>query len=136
MFSLTKRKLRGDMIAVFQDLKGCHREEGIGSFSIAPESRARTNGWKLIRWRSNLEIRRNFLTVRIIKQWNSSPPDGVGAPWLEAFKKRWDSHLSRMVRGLLSWAGGWTRRPPRSLPTLRRFCGSEVCDLFMLSSLK
>ena len=94
MFSLTKRRLRGDMIAVFQYLKSCHREEGIDLFSIVPEVRTRTNGWKLVRRRPNLEIRRNFLTVRTIKQWNSLPPDVVAAPSLEVFKKRLDSHLS------------------------------------------
>ena len=58
------------MITVFQDLKCCHREEGINLFSIVPEGRTRTNGWKLIRGRSNLEIRRNFLTVRTMKPQN------------------------------------------------------------------
>ena len=62
---------------VFQD---CHREEGINLFSTAPEGRIRTNGWKLVRGRFNLEIRRDFLMVRTIKQWNSLPPDVVGAP--------------------------------------------------------
>ena len=65
-------RLRADMIAVFQDLKR-------------------------VRGRSSLEIRRNFLMVRTIKQWNSLPPDVVGAPSLEVFKKRLDSHLSGMV---------------------------------------
>ena len=97
MFSLTKRRLRGDMIAVFQYWKGCHREEGIDLFSIIPEGRRRTNEWKLIRGRSTLEIRRNFLMVQTIKQWNSLPPDVVGAPSLEVFKKRLDSHVSGMV---------------------------------------
>ena len=97
MFSLRKRRLRGDMIAVFQDLKGCHREEGIDLFSMAPEGRTRTKGWKVIRGRSNLEIRRNFLTVRMIQQWNSLPPELVAAPSLEVFKKRLDSHPSRTV---------------------------------------
>ena len=50
-----------------QYLKGCHREEGINLFSIAPEGRIRTNGWKLITGRSNLKLRRNFLMVRTIK---------------------------------------------------------------------
>ena len=85
------------MITVFQYLKGCYREEGIDLFSIAPEDRTRTNGWRLIRGRSNLEIRRNFLMVRTIKQWNSLLPNVVGAPSLEVFKKSLDSHLSRMV---------------------------------------
>ena len=42
MFSLTKRRLRGDMIAVFQYLKDCHRDEGINLFSIEPDGRTRT----------------------------------------------------------------------------------------------
>ena len=81
------------MIAVFQCLKGCHREEGIDLFFIVPGGRTGTNGWKLIRT-SNLEIRRNFLMVRTIKQWNSLPPDVVGTLLLEVLKKRLDSHLS------------------------------------------
>ena len=87
MFRLMKRRLRRGMIAVFQDLKGCHSEEGIDLFSVAPEGRTRTNGWKIVRGKSNLEIRRNFLTMRTIKQWNSLPPNVVGAPSLEVFKK-------------------------------------------------
>ena len=36
-FSLEKRRLRGDMIARFKYLKGCHTEEGQGLLSILPE---------------------------------------------------------------------------------------------------
>ena len=46
MFSLEKRRLRGDMIALFKDLKGCHAEEGQDLFSILPECRTWNNGLK------------------------------------------------------------------------------------------
>ncbi|KAM3824601.1 signal-induced proliferation-associated protein 1 isoform 2-T2 [Vipera latastei] len=49
--------------------------------------------------RSNLGLRRNFLTVRTVNQWNSLPPEVVGASSLEAVKKRLGSYLSGMIWG-------------------------------------
>ena len=48
LFSLERRRLRGDMIAIFKYLKGCHLEDGAELFSVAPEGWTRTNGFKLI----------------------------------------------------------------------------------------
>uniref|UniRef100_A0A670KJT9 Reverse transcriptase domain-containing protein n=1 Tax=Podarcis muralis TaxID=64176 RepID=A0A670KJT9_PODMU len=66
MFSLEKRRLRGDMIAMFIYIKGCHIEEGERLFSAAPEKRTRSNGSKLQERRFHLNIRKNFLTVRAV----------------------------------------------------------------------
>ena len=38
MLSLEKRRLRGDMIAHFKYLKGCHTEKGQDLFSILPDA--------------------------------------------------------------------------------------------------
>ena len=66
MFSLEKRKLRGDMIALFKYLKGCHIEEGQHLFLILPECRTRNNGLKLQEARFRLDIRKIFLPVRVV----------------------------------------------------------------------
>ena len=66
MFSLEKRRLRGDMIALFKYLKGCHKEEGQDMFSIIPECRTHNNGLKLKEARFRLNIRKNFLTVTVV----------------------------------------------------------------------
>uniref|UniRef100_A0A803TFF4 Parvin gamma n=1 Tax=Anolis carolinensis TaxID=28377 RepID=A0A803TFF4_ANOCA len=46
MFSLQKRRLRGDMIAMHKYVKGSHREEGASLFSVALQTRTRNNGYK------------------------------------------------------------------------------------------
>ena len=97
MFSLEKRRLRGDMITLLDYLKGCHTEEGQDLFSILPECRTRNNRFKLQEARFRLEIRKNFLTVRAVRQWNQLPREVVGSPTLEAFKRQLDSHLSGML---------------------------------------
>ena len=97
MFSLQKRRLRGDMIAMFKYLKRCHVEEGVGLFSPALETRTRSNGCKLQEGRFRLNLRRNFLTIRAVRQWNVLPRSVVESPSLEVFKRRLDGHLSGVL---------------------------------------
>lgn len=47
LFSLRKRKFRGDLIAVFLYLKGAYEEEGIPTFTQISYDGPRGNGLKL-----------------------------------------------------------------------------------------
>ena len=85
------------MIALFKYLRGCHTEEGQDLFSILPECRTRNKGLKRQEARFRLDIRKNFLTVRAVRQWNQLLREVLGSLTLEAFKRQLDSHLTGML---------------------------------------
>ncbi|KFV62123.1 hypothetical protein N307_09769, partial [Dryobates pubescens] len=94
LFSLEKRRLRGDLIVAFQYLKGAYKKAGEGLLRI---SRSDRNGMKLEVGRFRLEVRKKFFTVRVVKPWNGLSREVVGAPSLEMFRKRLDGVLGTMV---------------------------------------
>jgi len=98
LFSLKKqRRLRGDLRASFQYLKGACRKDGENIFRRACCNRTRSNGCKLREGRFRLDRRKKFFTMRVVKHWNRFPREVVEAPSLETFKARLDGALSNVV---------------------------------------
>jgi len=93
LFSLEKRRIRGDLLLACQYLKGGYKKEGNKLYSRMCCDRAWGNGFKLKDQRFRLDVKEKVF-IRVVRHWNRLPREMVDASSLETFKVRLDRALS------------------------------------------
>jgi hypothetical protein len=95
LYSLEKRRLRGQLIETFRLVRGfC--SVNMGSFFNFNNDNANlreNNGYKLAKAKSNLSLTQNYFTNKVIDTWNALPKEVCESPSIDAFKARLDKHF-------------------------------------------
>ena len=86
--SLEYRRLRADVIEVYKIVNQIDRIPTDKFFTINDEISTRSNGLKLFKKWSRLNVRANVFSNRVVNAWNLLPCEIVLAPSLNTFKSR------------------------------------------------
>ena len=95
---MERSRLQGDLTAAFQYLKGAYEQKEDWLLTQSDNNRTRESGFKLEEGGFRLDVRKKFLTQKMVWHWHRLPREAMDAPSLDVFKSRLDGAL-----GSLSW---------------------------------
>ena len=96
LYSLEKRRLRGQLIETFKILKGINNIDYRCLFSRS-NNQTRSNGWKLEQKRFNTSHCGNFFSYKIPSFWNKLPAEVVNSTTVNQFKNRLDKVIDTLL---------------------------------------
>ena len=96
LYSLEKRRLRGQLIETFKILKGIDNIDYRKLFTLS-SNQTRSNGWKLDLKRFNTQQCGEFFTYKIASHWNKLPAEVVDSSNVNQFKTRLDKILDTLM---------------------------------------
>ncbi|MES9976167.1 MAG: reverse transcriptase family protein [Candidatus Thiodiazotropha sp.] len=91
LFSMARRRRRGDLIETFKILKGFTDIPKDALLELAPPSSLRGHELKLVKPRSKKNARAKFFSHRVVTDWNSLPQEAIQVQSVDAFKHKLDA---------------------------------------------
>jgi len=89
LFTLEKRRLKGDLTNVYKYLKRECKEDRARLFVVVSSDMTRGNGHKLKQGSFHLNIRKRFFSVRVTEHWQRFPREVVQSPSVEISFHPW-----------------------------------------------
>lgn len=94
LFSLGKRRIRGDIISTFRLLKGIDKLDSHVLFTPSLNIRTRGHYLKLEKTKVKTDTRKYFFSNRIVDLWNSLPIEAISCKTVSSFKHHLDKFLA------------------------------------------
>ena len=93
LFSLSKRRLRGDLIEVFKIFRGFDNINAGNYFALDRSNTRRRHDFKIVGRRFLSNEAKHFFFNRVVNVWNSLPSNVVDSLTVTSFKSRLDKYL-------------------------------------------
>ena len=98
LFSLEKRRVRGDLIMLFKIFNGFANMNIQKYVSVDQSNVTRSNGFKIVGKRFVTNEAKHFFFNRIVNIWNGLPSNVVNSGTIETFKVRLDKYFESNPR--------------------------------------
>ena len=94
LFTLSQRRLRGDLIQAFKIIKGIDNMDCSKYFTLDLSNYTRGNGCKIIGKPFNSNESKNSFFHRVVEKWNALPREVIDCNSVENFKYRLDKYFA------------------------------------------
>ena len=88
LWTLEECRNRADLIELYKMYKGFSAVNVNILFEPVGDHITRGHSLKLLKQRSNLDLRKYFFSERVVNRWNALDEDAVSADSINAFKRR------------------------------------------------